>query len=410
MGQPGVNILLTNGGLNLQAPTAFSDSVALLACEAAPVAGYGVAFLVKSKKQIQTAFGEGNDDAVTALSAFYNEAPEGTKLYVLAMAQTTTLATLLATANASKPLLLAAGTIRLMAAIKFPDPEVYTPTITDGFDADVHAAATAAQTLATEWLGYKRPFRILLEGYGFTTAGAAKTYAADTKPNVGIVIGKVADSTALATMYCLGRAARVLAQQNIGRIKTGSLKIPDTLSVKIGATLAEQMALVDLDTLHEKRYITFVKNATAPGFVFNDDLMLTEPTNDYGNLRHGRVIDNAVRVAFATYYQELKDDVDVDDNGRLYPVDEKAIEGAIEQAVEATMGGQLSRNDDGSAAVECIVNPDTELFPNLYEDAGISNPNFNLLSGGTIYLYVRCRPKACLSYINVLLGFDAAAS
>lgn len=409
MARPGVNILLTNGGLNLQAPTAFSDSVVLIASPAAPVAGYGTAFLVKSIKQIQTAFVQANNEpVVAALSAFYREAPEGTKLYVLAMAQTTTLATLLATANASKPLLLAGGSIRLMGVIKFPAVG-YTPTVTDGFDADVHAAATAAQTLATEWLGYKKPIRVLIEGFAFSNAGAARTYNADNKRNVGIVVGNVNNSTSIATMYCLGRAARIFPQQNIGRVKSGSLNIPEAEVVKIGATVVEQMPSVDLDTLHEKRYITFEKNAVAPGYVWNNDTMLTEPTDDYGALRNGRVMDNAVRVAFVTYYQELKDDVDVDEQGRLAPVAEKALEVAIEQAIGNTMGGQLSTNDDGTAAVDCIVNPDPELFPNLYEDAGINSPNFNLLSSGTVYLFVRMRPKACLTYINVFLGFSAEA-
>lgn len=407
MARPGVNILVTNGGLNLQAPTAFSDSVVLIASPAAPVAGYGIAFLVKSIKQIQTAFAQvNNEPVVAALSAFYREAPEGTKLYVLAMAQATPLATLLATANASKPLLLAGGSIRLMGVIKFPGVG-YVPTITDGMDADVHAAATAAQTLATEWLGYKKPIRILLEGYAFANAAAARSYAEDNKRNVGIVVGNVNDSTALATMYALGRAARIPSQQNIGRIKTGSVNIPDAQPVKIGAILADQMASVDLDTLHEKRYITFEKNAIAPGFVFNDDTMLTAPTDDYGPLRNGRVMDNAVRVAFETYYRELKDDVDVDENGRLVPVEEKALESAVERRIEADMGGQLSTNDDGTAAVECIVNPNPAIFPNLYEDAGINNPNFNLLTSGTVYLFVRMRPVGCLTYINVFLGFSA---
>jgi hypothetical protein len=410
MARPGVNISLLNGGLNLQPPSAFGDSVVLVASPAAPVAGYGVAFIVKSKKQVETAFAQaGNEPVVIALSAFYDEAPEGTKLYVLAMAQATPLATLVAAANAEKALNLAAGAARLVGAIKFPAGG-YTPTTTDGFDVDVHNAATAAQTLANAWFAAKKPFRVLIEGYGFTNIAAAKDYSTASLRNVGIVVGSVDASTAWATMLALGRAARVAPQQNIGRIKTGSLAIADTLPVKIGNTVVEQVLSVDLDTLHEKRYIAFEKNATAPGYVWNDDSMLTDPTDDYNNLRHGRVIDNAVRIAYATYYLQLKDDVDVDVDGRLSTVVEKALQNSIEQAISQQMGEQLSANQDGTPAVQCLVNPDPEVLPQLYEDAGINNPNFNLLQSGTVYLFVRVRPKGCLQYINVYLGYSADVS
>lgn len=407
MSRPKVNIALTNGGLNLQAPGAFSDSVVLLASPVAPVAGYGIAFLVKSKKQIETAFGQvGNEAVVAALKAFYNEAPEGTKLAVLAMAQATTMTTLWAAANAEKALSLLAGTARIVVSIKFPAGG-YTPTITGGFDAEVHTAVTAAQALADSWLTQRKPFRALVEGSAFSAVADTTDYATSNKRNVAVVVGNVAASSAMATMYALGRAARIEPQQNIGRIKTGSLNIPDADLVKIGATLVESMASVDLDTLHDKRYITFEKNATAPGYVFNDDNTLTALTDDYNNIRYGRVVDNAVRIAFTTYYNELKDDVDVDASGRIETVLEKALEASIEQAISQQMGGQLSTNDDGSAAVQCLVNPDAATYPQLYEDAGITTPNFNLLQTGTIYLFVRMRPKGCLKYINVYLGYSA---
>lgn len=407
MSRPKVFIGLTNGGLNLQAPAAFSDSVLLVSSPAAPAAGYGVAFLVKSKKQIETAFGQvGNETVAADLKTFFDEAPEGTKLYILAMAQATTLATLVATVNIEKPLSMAEGAARLVGVVKYPAGG-YVPTIVNGFDQDVPAAVAAAQTIATTWLGYRKPFRVLIEGHAFTNAGAAASYATANNSNVGVVVGSINNSTARATILALGRAAKINPQENIGKVKLGSLAIGQTDVVRIGSTIVDQMASVDLDTLHEKRYITFEKNAIASGYVFNDDNMLVAPTSDYNNLRYGRVIDNGVRIAFSTYYRELKDDVDTDENGRLAIVEEKALENAIEQAIAQQMAGQLSTNADGSAAVQCLVNPDPAVYPQLYEDNGITSPNFNLLQTGTVYIFVRMRPKGCLKYINVFLGYTA---
>ena len=133
---------------------------------------------------------------------------------------------------------------------------------------------------------------------------------------------------------------------------------------------------------------------------------LVIPTDDYNNLRHGRVIDNAVRVAFATYYNELKDDVDVDEDGRLSKVSEKALETAIETNIDGEMRAQLSKKADGSGDVTCAVNPDYANNIAIYNQNGINTaPNFNLLQTGTVYLFVKLKPKGCLKYVNVFIGF-----
>lgn len=408
MARPRVNISLSNGGLNIQPPSEFGTSCVLVSAPVAPVAGYGTAFMVRNKKQVETAFAQtGNEDVVTAINeGFYAEAPEGTKLYILAMAPTTTLAVLLAQANANKPLNMANGDIRMVAVIKFPSG-AYTPEIEDGFDDDVHAAVTAGQALASFWFGLKKPFRILIQGYAFTDSTAAKDYASGTTPNVGIVVGSINENSAQATMLAMGMASRSQPQQNIGRIKSGSLNIAENASVKIGATEVEQMANADLDELHDKRYITFDRNQTGSGYVWNDDNMLVEPANDFNNLRHGRVIDNATRITYASYYEQLKDDVDVTEGGRLSAVVEKALETAIETAIDAGMRPQLSKKKDGSADVTALVNPDPEAYAALYAANNITDPDFNILSTNKVYIFVRLRPKGCLKYLDVYLGLTA---
>ncbi|MBS0647389.1 MAG: hypothetical protein JSR97_12490 [Verrucomicrobia bacterium] len=405
--RPRVNITAMNGGLNILPPSEFGTSAVLVAAPVAPAAGYGTAFLVKSKAQIKTAFGQaGNEAVLAALQAFFNEAPEGTKLFVLAMASTTNMETMLAEANASK--VLTTGNVRLMAAIKFPGGS-YVPDIEDGFDTDVNAAVIAAQTLADTYFQKKKPFRAIVEGFAFDgVADTAKDYGASSYRNVAICVGNVDGSTALATMLLLGRAAGSQPQQNIGRIKSGSIKIAETSVIKIGSVLVDSYTDEDLDTLWEKRYITPEKNQTASGYVWNDDNMLTISTDDYNSLRNGRVIDNAVRVAFSTYYQELKDDVDVDEEtGRISGAVEKALENAVEVSIDRLLGGQLSSKKDGTANVECMVNPDPVQYEMLYTKNGIQNPNFNLLQTNQIFLFVRCKPKGVLKFIDVYLGFTS---
>lgn len=405
MPRPGAQIFLSNGNLGIIQPGGFGTPVLVLATPVAPVAGYGTAFSVKSIKQAETAFAQaGNIDVVKAIKeGFYAEAPEGTELFIVCVVNTNGLAAMAVEAIAGKALDLANGQGRLLTFVKFPDVS-YVPVITDGFDSDVHAAVIAAQTLADSWLLKRKSFRVLIQGYGFSNTAAAKSYAADNKRNIGIVVGSVDNSTATATLLCLGRASKDEPQRNIGRVKSKSLKIAETAVVKIGASTVEQMASVDLNTLWDKRYITFEKNEIASGYIWNDDNMLTAITDDYNNLRYGRTIDNAVRIAYQAYYEELKEDVEVDDNGRLAKVVEKALENKVETNIDQQMRSQLSTNDDGTAAVNCLVNPDPNLYGGLYAQNDIVNPNFNIIQTNTVYIFVRIRPKGCLKYINIYLG------
>lgn len=408
MARPGVIVNISNGNLGLSAPNENGIAVLLVAAPAAPTAGYGTAFLVSNIAEVKAAFAHANNVVVVEAleKGFYAEAAEGSKVYILAMAQATTLETLLATANADKALNLAGGNARLLATVKFP-ADNYAPTIAEGLDQDVIAAVTAAQTLADAWKVKNKGFRAFIQGFGFTNPTDVKDYSAATNRNAAVVLGSIAASSATATLMALGRAAAIDPQQNIGRVKTGSLKIDPAVSVKIGATEADQVTSALLNTLHTKRYITFEKNEIASGYVFNDDLMACISSDDFNNLRNGRVIDNAQRVAYKAYYEELKDDVEVDESGRLDSIVEKALETKIQVAIDQQMRGQLATRKDGSSDIQVLVNPDVVEFAALYARNGISNPNLNIIQNETVYLFIFLKPKGCLKYINVYLGLSA---
>lgn len=409
MSRPKVDVIITNDNLGLRAPSEDGYSVVLVAAPVAPTVGYGVALLVTTLAEIKTQFSAvGNEPVIEAFEkGFFAEAPEGTKVVFLAMAPATNLETLFAAVNAEKALNLAAGDACLLAAIKFPAGG-YTPVITEGFDADVHNAVVDAQTLAAAWNAKKKGFRYFIQGYGYTGAAAAIDYKEEAYRNGGIVVGSVADETATATLLALGRAARIQIQENMGKVKTGSLNIDPADSVKIGATEADQVSDADLNLLHQKRYITFEKNEIASGYIWSDDNTLTSVTDDYNNFRHGRIIDKAQRIANREYYEELKDDVEVDENGRLSIVSEKALETKIESAIDDDMRANLSKRKDGSADVTCLINPPLETHAALYAKNNIT-PNFNIIQSETIYLFLFLKPKGSLKYINVYVGLTATS-
>jgi hypothetical protein len=409
MPRPKVTVVATNDNLNIQGPTSFGTCVVMVASPAAPVAGYGVAFQVKSATEAKAAFAQaGNEKVVEAFDYFFAEAPVGTVVNVVAMAQATTLQTLVATANIEKGLNNAQGKARLAAVIKFPAGG-YTPVTTNGFDVDVHNAVTDAQTIANTWGAKPKGFRIFVQGYGFTTVAAAKDYSTSAYRNVMIVVGTVNGETANSTMLALGRAAKAKPQENIGKVKSGSLNIAEAVAVAIAGVAPESVSETDLDTLNDKRYITFEKNQEASGYVLTDDNMLCDPTDDYNNLRNGRVMDNMTRIAFATYYHELKDDVDVDENGRLDSAVEKGLETAVESEIDDQIRNQLSKKN-GIANVDCLVNPDPTAYASLYAKAGIESPNFNIIETETVYLFILGQPKGNLKQIMAYCGFTATTT
>lgn len=413
--RPRVTVAVMNDLLGIQEPSEFGTCAILVAAPVAPSAGYGVPFMVRNIRQVALAFGQvGNELVVEAINqGFFAEAPEGNKLYIIAMAATTTLETLLSEVAATPVLNMANGDVRLVAAIKFPSGN-YVPTVASGFDEDVHLAVIAGQALSDVWFEKKKPFRFMVHGFGFLSSATALDYSATDNRNGFIIVGHVdsvanVDNGARATLMALGRASRSQPQQNIGRIKTGSLKIAETDIVFIASTIVEQMLTADLEELWEKRYITFEKNETGSGFVFNDDNALTRVSDDFNNLRYGRVIDNATRIAYATYYRELKDDVDVDENGRISTAIEKALATAVETDIDEGMRPQLSKKKDGTADVECLVNPDPTKYAALYAANDITDPNFNIIQTNQVYLFILLKPKGCLKYLNVFLGLTATS-
>jgi hypothetical protein len=411
MARPKANVFLSNGNLGGQPLSQFGTAGVIVSCAIAPVAGYLTPFIVKSKKDIDAAFVQvGNEAPKAALEAFYDEAPEGTSLYVIAVVQTNQFVQMAGATIAPVLINNGNGAIRLLAVIKFPAGS-YVPTITNGFDQDVHDGVPLFQTLADTWFANRKPFRVLMQGYGATTAGAAKDYATDNKHNIGIVVADIGGSTAFATMLALGRLSKEQPQRNIGRVKSGSLNIAANAVVKVGSTVVENIASTDLDTYYDKRYITIERNESAPGYVFTDDNTLTSLTDDYSSIRNGRVIDNAVRIAYQSYYEELKDDVDVDDQGRLSTAVEKALETKIEQEIDAEMRPQISRKSgtDNSGAVSCLVNPDPTIYASLYQQNNLdpSAINFNILTTNKVYVFIQLRPKGCLKFIDIFLGFTA---
>jgi len=319
----------------------------------------------------------------------YITGSENAELWIMLVADTTSLTQMADNTNASgakKLLDGASGRIKLLGFSRVP-ASGYTPTTTNGIDLDVENAVTNAQVLAAAAATAQKPVRCLIEGRNmlFASVGSWPDLRALSANRVGIVAWSTANDKSASLGFVLGVACGLPVQRNIGRVKNGPL--PLTVQPYIGDSTVEA-ALASLDSVHDKGYIILRTLVGKAGYFMNDDPMAAPTSDDYAQLGRGRVIDKAHRITYLTLVDELNDDVDTIDGGKLHPAVIATINAKVERAVKTQMAGELSANEDGTVAFRSFIDPDQ-----------------NVLSTSLLKMKMRARPKGYLKDIEVDLGF-----
>lgn len=344
------------------------------------------------KKGVTSDKTDANATLYKAVKEFYDEAPDGSKLWIMGVADTVTIADIVDKTkdNAKKLLVAANGTIRTLA-VKIKDKSAYTPTATTGIDGAVRTAIVNAQGLA-EWATETlfAPVMVLLEGRHYT--GTAETLVANpintgNNNRVGVVIGDtVADSKGAAVGLLAGRIASIPVQRSVARVRTGSIV---ATTMYIGGVAAE---LGNPETINDCGFIcprTFVGKA---GYYWSDDKLAAEASDDYSLIPRRRVADKAYRIAYTTLVNEIAEEISVTDDGKISAPVVKAIQTAVESAIVNNMTSRGNLGNDPSnpndMGVECYINPDQ-----------------NIIATSRLDVQVRIKPHGYSKYINVSLGF-----
>lgn len=344
------------------------------------------------KKGVTSESSDVNATLYKAVKEFYDEAPEGSKLWIMGVTDTVTIADMVDKTkdNAKKLLVAANGTIRILA-VKVKDKSGYTPTVTTGIDGAVRTAIVNAQGLA-EWATETlfAPVMVLLEGRHYT--GTAETLVANpintgNNNRVGVVIGDtVADSKGAAVGLLAGRIASIPVQRSVARVRTGSIV---ATTMYIGGVAAE---LGNPETINDCGFIcprTFVGKG---GYFWSDDKLAAEASDDYSLIPRRRVADKAYRITYSTLINEVAEEISVTDDGKISAPVVKAIQTAVESAIVNNMTSRGNLGNDPSnpndMGVECYINPDQ-----------------NIIATSRLDVQVRIKPHGYSKYINVSLGF-----
>lgn len=334
----------------------------------------------------------GNSDAnkhiYKAVKEFYAEAPEGTKLWLYVVADTNTMANMLdkdgtigkAFINATN------GAIRELTIVRKAAAN-YSPTIANGLDSDVMAAAAKAQALA-EWAADNKfaPFFTILPGLSYSgTAASLSDLSSNAYNSVGILIGDTVSNSGDACVgLLLGRIASIPVQRSIARVKTGAI---GESALYIKDKVAEDG---NPDVISNAGYIcprTFVGKS---GYFWSDDKLATSASDDYALIPRRRTIDKAFRIAYATLVEELSDEVAVTSDGKVPAPVCKSLEAVVESDIVTAMGENLGADpsDPTDKGVQCYI-----------------DPNQVVVSTSKLNVKLRVKPYGYLKYIDVYLGF-----
>lgn len=358
------------------------------------------------------------------ISEFYRMSGEGVKLYIMLVAQDTSMVTLLTDsvldandAPAKQFLIDANGEIRQLGICINP---IVEPTQLNGINEDVFNAIPLAQALHDFAYANHMPLQVFLEGRDYTgNAVAAQNLRAITgvvAQKVSVIIGQdfdyaetlPTDDGAIPTptaLYLnkfadLGTALGTLAacdiNQNIGDNEAFNLtdtkrKIWETPGLSNHATCKSQFN--DLQTLENKGFIFGLIYAGMEGVRWNGDHTCVEVIVDAnGNINehtisYGRTADKAVRLLRAAYLPKVKTKQPVDSaTGKLPPGVVKYFDGIGNTVFGDMVGdteiteGSVTTDPDSDLLIAKQLNISYRIVPygNVGEIIGTINLKTNL--------------------------------
>jgi hypothetical protein len=394
MNLPGVKIGFENGNLGLVATN--PDGVCLLVSSASPTAGFllNKTYIIYSLAEA-VALGIinsiANYELYKTIKEFYDEAGEGTELWIYGVAKTRTLDQLVADSESA---LIASNRRVRFVVLKYAPSTADTATtagIRTGFSATLQAAQALADTYTINKI---HPVIFIIEGYNYT--GVVQDlvgFDASSYNRVAVMIGDTETRTGTtaskgaAVGVLAGRLAQNQVHVNIGRVKDGALK---PLQMYILDTPAEQ---VNVAALYSKGFITVCSHVGKSGFFFVDDSLACSVSDDYHFISRRRVIDKAYVLANTALTNYVLDDFNLLESGKLSAIDARTIEAEVERVISQEMATK------GELSVDVTVANDTGV------KVKIDTTN-NVASTGTILGKVSVRPKGYGRYFEFTIGYN----
>lgn len=394
---PSVDITITNGANGATNPN--TDGVFAVVAWAAAVSTTFVLeqpYLIRSLQDLTDLGVTDNVDnhrLYKFVSEFYNEAPVGQPLYIFGVARNSAMAYPFTGSPAPIKALLDYANGDIKGVFTIFHPSSYTGTYVDGLDQNVLTTAGTIQTYLDNYTdSAKAPLFAVMEGFAYQGIPAdLPDLTTNAYNRVGIVLGDTesrSGSTAskgAALGFLGGRLSAVAVQVNPGRVKDGALNNLNEIYL-----VDDVLSLHDIETIHDKGFITFRRHVGKGGIFFTNAPTATDPaTDDYRTLMARRIVDKAYRICYQVLVDELLSDVPTNQDGTIWAQYASEIEGRLRAAVGTNMAsiGNLSSTDENPSG--CVVTVDR---------------THNVVTTGTLPVTVGLFVKGYLDQITVNLG------
>lgn len=388
MPQPGVAVTITNDALG-GAP-ANERGTAALEVTATAVAGLalGTPVIINSLKDAENL---GLTSAATPfayrqIKGFYDgynfiTGSQRAPLYLMTVADTVTLANMTDINHASglkKLLDYALGKVRIAGVARKPVTG-YTPTLTNGVDADSVTALDNAQTMANTYAAANNPLRIFVEQRAFLYAnlGSLLDMRTKTARRALPVIGSQLNDGSAEVGYMLGVAAGIRISESMGRVAYGAHTAFS--QAYVGDTKVEDFTAID--TLYDKGYVYFRTLPNRSGYFISGDSTAVALTDDFPYLHRGRVIDEAQRIVARVYTNFINETVETVTGGKLAPAVISTLQKVMDEAVKLELAGEIS-------GFNSFIDPD-----------------YNVVSNNKVPITGKVRSNNVLMNFDVKLGF-----
>lgn len=314
------------------------------------------------------------------ISDFYAVAPLGTRLWVVFVPQTVTMAQMPSNTAVNAMLSMAKGTVSVLAFTRSPAAG-YAPVV-NGMNNEVMLAVAAAHALAVSEAANYRPLRCVVESRDIDYANlpALPDLSTYNYNGVSVLVGdNLPNSKGAAVGLLLGRIAATPVQRNVGRVLDGAI----TQSAYFDAETPLTKGVLS-GIFHDKGYIAFRYHVGRGGYYFTDDPTATLKTDDYNSIGLCRTIDKVRRIVYDSYLNYLLDEIEVDAKGVIRADIAKSWQAAVERSVN-------------------------ELMTANSEISGVSafvDTNQNILATKKIQIKVKVLPVGYAKNIEIELGFD----
>lgn len=338
------------------------------------------------------------------VAEFYRLAP-GVKLFLMVLNTSATLTQVADKAVATNLVKLlrsaeANGRIRQVAigaddAVSASFGDILTRTVA-GPVISFTGAVVKAQALALEEEQLKRPVHILVEGKHFTGTGSNALDLREANCNlVSVCINKnnfptnTAKNAGIGTV--LGMIARRKVNECIGYVGEESSPINGNIQDEqnyINPKLSSDLAIssyneTDWTQLDLKGYIFPKTFAGRVGVFLNDSHTCALKSDDYSTIENVRVIQKAIRTAYAALVPYINSTIKINDDGTLPQTVCSHFQNVVNVAIRRDM-----------ASVDEISSVDSFV-----------DPNQNLLATSEINVEIEIVPTGVARKIIVPIGF-----